>query len=55
MSTLGRPNTNEFVTELVIQYSDDGDSWKTYSDTNGQEQVDLNSSNKLLTSITLMS
>lgn len=40
MSTLGRPRTNEFVTELIIQYSDDGDIWRTYSDADGQEQVE---------------
>lgn len=41
MTTLGRPHTNEFVTELVIQYSDDGDIWRTYSDNGGQDQVEI--------------
>ena len=42
MNTLGRPHTNEGVTEMVIQYSDDGDMWRTYSDANGQDQVENN-------------
>lgn len=41
MTTLGRPHTNEYVTELVIQYSDDGDIWRTYSDNSGQDQVEF--------------
>jgi hypothetical protein len=41
MSTLGRPRTNEAVTEIIIQYSDDGEMWRTYSDSDGQEQVEL--------------
>lgn len=41
MSTLGRPHTSDFVTELIIQYSDDGDIWKTYTDAGGQDQVEF--------------
>lgn len=29
------------VTEYVIQFSDDGELWRTYSDSNAQDQVDL--------------
>jgi contactin associated protein-like 2 len=41
IATLGRSRTKEFVTEFVILYSDDGELWKTYTDTMGQDQVKL--------------
>lgn len=27
------------VTEYVLQFSDDGELWRTYTDTNAQDQV----------------
>lgn len=39
IATLGRPNTNDFVTEYIIQYSDDGEYWRSYVDMTGEPQV----------------
>lgn len=39
IATLGRPNTKEYVTEFIILYSDDGELWRTYTDTDAQDQV----------------
>lgn len=39
VSTLGRGNTKEFVTEYVIQYSDDGEQWRSYANSDGEDQV----------------
>lgn len=39
IATLGRPHTNEFVTEYIIQYSDDGELWRTYVSPGGEVQV----------------
>lgn len=39
IATLGRPHTNEFVTEYVVQYSDDGELWRSYVSPGGEVQV----------------
>lgn len=39
IATLGRPNTKECVTEYLIQYSDDGEQWRSYVNPDGEEQV----------------
>lgn len=41
IETLGRSHTNEFVTEYIVQYSDDGELWKSYVDSTGEIQVKL--------------
>lgn len=40
VATLGRPHTNECVTEFIFQYSDDGELWRSVADTNAETQVD---------------
>lgn len=42
IATLGRPHTNEFVTEYVVQYSDDGELWRSYVSPGGEVQVTNN-------------
>lgn len=37
IATLGY--RKEMVTEYVLQFSDDGELWRTYTDTNAQDQV----------------
>lgn len=39
ISTRGRGRTNEFVTEYIVQFSDDGELWRSYTDTDGEVQV----------------
>jgi contactin associated protein-like 2 len=39
IATLGRANHKEYVTEFIIQFSDDGELWRTYTDSNAQDQV----------------
>lgn len=39
ISTLGRAHTNEFVTEFIVQYSDDGELWRSYISTGGEIKV----------------
>lgn len=39
IATLGRSHTNEFVTEYIIQYSDDGELWRSYVARGGEVQV----------------
>lgn len=43
IATQGRvsSSTNEFVTEYVVQYSDDGQTWRSYVNTDGEVQVIL--------------
>lgn len=43
ISTLGRSHTNEFVTEYIIQYSDDGELWRSYVSPGGEVQVNQKS------------
>lgn len=40
IATLGRSHTKEAVTEYILQYSDDGELWKSVADTNAETQVD---------------
>lgn len=46
IATLGRSHTNEFVTEYVIQYSDDGELWRSYVSPGGEVQVKIHPYNK---------
>lgn len=39
IQTRGRANTREFVTEFIVEYSDDGQAWTTYESQNGVEEV----------------
>lgn len=39
LATLGRSHTKEYVTEFVIQYSDDGEMWRSYVNPDGEVQV----------------
>ncbi|BES95349.1 Hypothetical protein NTJ_08158 [Nesidiocoris tenuis] len=39
MATRGRSNTLEFVTEFVVQYSDDGQQWVTLTDARGDHEM----------------
>lgn len=39
IATLGRSHTNEYVTEFVVQYSDDGEIWRSYVSPGGEVQV----------------
>lgn len=39
ISTLGRAHTNEFVTEFIVQFSDDGELWRSYISTGGEIKV----------------
>ncbi|XP_074114384.1 neurexin-4 isoform X3 [Cotesia typhae] len=39
IQTRGRANTREFVTEFIVEYSDDGQAWTTYESQNGVEEM----------------
>lgn len=39
VATLGRSHTNEYVTEFVVQYSDDGEMWRSFVMSAGEVQV----------------
>lgn len=39
IATLGRGNTKECVTEYIIQFSDDGEMWRSYVNPDGEVQV----------------
>lgn len=39
IATLGRANTKECVTEYIIQFSDDGEMWRSYVNGDGEVQV----------------
>lgn len=37
----GRQNTRDYVTEFMVQYSDDGDVWRMYMGPDGEDKVDM--------------
>lgn len=39
VATAGRRRTHEYVTEFVVQFSDDGENWRSYVNPNGEAQV----------------
>ena len=39
MATRGRAHTNEYVTEYIVQYSDDGQAWISYESQDGVDEV----------------
>ncbi|CAM6031990.1 unnamed protein product, partial [Sphagnum compactum] len=39
IATAGRARTHECVTEYILQYSDDGEQWKSYTDNLGEVQL----------------
>ena len=39
ISTQGRKGSSEFVTEYVVQFSDDGEAWRSFTDTQGETEV----------------
>lgn len=39
VATKGRPETEEYVTEYILQYSDDGQQWRSYAEPSGDPQV----------------
>ncbi|XP_055611113.1 neurexin-4 isoform X3 [Uranotaenia lowii] len=39
IATAGRATTSECVTEYIVQYSDDGEIWKSITDSGGEEQL----------------
>lgn len=41
IATLGRSHTNEFITEYIVQFSDDGELWRSYVARDGEVQVKL--------------
>lgn len=42
IATQGRALTNEYVTEYIVEYSDNGnDGWRAFHDANGQIEVDI--------------
>lgn len=40
IATQGKQNTREYVTEYILQYSDNADVWITYRDYSGHAKVD---------------
>lgn len=41
VATRGRAATSEFVSEYMLQHSDDGESWRVLTDGHGDAQVRL--------------
>lgn len=39
IATQGRRGTSEYVTEYIIEYSDDGEGWKSFHDFDGETEV----------------
>jgi hypothetical protein len=39
ISTQGRRGSIEFVTEYIVQFSDDGEAWRSFTDTQGETEV----------------
>lgn len=39
IATQGRAQSSEFVTEYIVQYSDDGEGWKSYASSTGEPEV----------------
>lgn len=39
IATMGRMHTDEFVTEYIVQYSDDGEFWRSYVNPTSEPQV----------------
>lgn len=39
IATAGRANSKEYVTEYIVQYSDNADVWQSYITPGGDEQV----------------
>uniref|UniRef100_A0A1A9W560 Neurexin-4 n=1 Tax=Glossina brevipalpis TaxID=37001 RepID=A0A1A9W560_9MUSC len=39
IATMGRRFTNEFVTEYIVQYSDDGEYWRSYVNPSSEPQM----------------
>lgn len=39
--TKGRPKIPEYVTEYIVQYSDDGEGWRSVTDSMGETEVRL--------------
>lgn len=37
--TRGRSRTKECVTEFIVQHSDDGELWRSFTDANAETQV----------------
>jgi contactin associated protein-like 2 len=42
IATSGRTRTRECVSEYIVQYSDDGESFRSFTDTDGEVQVKIN-------------
>lgn len=47
VATAGRAGTRDFVTEYIVQYSDDGEIWRSYSNQNNEPQVITESNRKV--------
>lgn len=41
IATQGRKGTHEYVTEYIIEYSDDGEGWKSFHDSGGETEVHI--------------
>lgn len=41
VATRGRSGTREYVTEYIVQFSDDGEGWRSFAGDQGVEQVHL--------------
>ncbi|XP_044727167.1 neurexin-4 isoform X2 [Chrysoperla carnea] len=39
IATKGRARTSEYVTEYIVQFSDDGESWRSFADANGEMEM----------------
>lgn len=39
ISTQGRKGSSEFVTEYIVQFSDDGEAWRSFTDAQGENEV----------------
>ncbi|XP_049821647.1 neurexin-4 isoform X1 [Aethina tumida] len=39
IATQGRSGTREFVTEYVVQFSDDGEGWRSFTDSQGETEM----------------
>lgn len=39
IATLGRSRSTEYVTEYILQYSDDGELWRSVADNSAETQV----------------
>ncbi|KAJ8985424.1 hypothetical protein NQ317_017054 [Molorchus minor] len=48
IATQGRKGSSEYVTEYIVEYSDDGEGWKSFHDSEGETEIKYFAMNHIL-------